>query len=314
MTSLVDGNGLLLVGGHHLSLLLQSADDAVDSVEEILFGDKFLVVAGGDKCGLVANVGNVGPREARSLTCKVVDVEAIVGLQRLKVNHEDGFALGQIGQVDVNLTVEAACTQQGLVEHVGAVGGSQHDDARVGTETIHLGEQGVERILALIVATHGWTLRTGAAHGVDLIDEDDARGFLLGLGKDVAHAAGAHADEHLDEVGAAHGEERHTSLTGYSLRQERLTGSRRTDEQCTLGYLTAQIGVFLWVLEEVDNLLHLLFGALLSSDILEGHAHLVAFLIELGLALADVEHAATATGIAHAAGEEPKEEEEENER
>ena len=134
------------------------------------------------------------------------------------------------------------------------------------------------------------------------------------MGKDVAHAAGAHTDEHFDEVGAAHGEERHASLTGYSLGQERLTGSRRTNEQRALGYLSTQIGVFLWVLEEVDNLLHLLLGALLSSDILEGHAHLVAFLIELGLALADVEHAATATGIAHAAGEEPKEEEEENER
>ena len=42
-----------------------------------------------------------------------------------------------------------------------------------------------------------------AADGVDLVDEDDRRRRRLGLLEQVAHADGADADEHLDEVGAA---------------------------------------------------------------------------------------------------------------
>src|ERR687898_159897 len=40
-----------------------------------------------------------------------------------------------------------------------------------------------------------------AADRVDLVDEDDAGGVLLGLLEQVAHTRGADADEHLDEVG-----------------------------------------------------------------------------------------------------------------
>jgi len=38
------------------------------------------------------------------------------------------------------------------------------------------------------------------AHGVDLVDEHDAGRVLLALLEEVAHARGAHADEHLHEV------------------------------------------------------------------------------------------------------------------
>jgi hypothetical protein len=41
-----------------------------------------------------------------------------------------------------------------------------------------------------------------ATDGVDLVDEDDRGGVLLGLVEQVAHAARADAHEHLDEVGA----------------------------------------------------------------------------------------------------------------
>jgi hypothetical protein len=38
------------------------------------------------------------------------------------------------------------------------------------------------------------------ADGVDLVDEDDGRGVLLGLLEQVPDPGGADADEHLDEV------------------------------------------------------------------------------------------------------------------
>ena len=60
----------------------------------------------------------------------------------------------------------------------------------------------VERLLALVVAAAeaGAAL---AADGVDLVDEDDGPAHLAGRCEQVAHAAGADADEHLHEVRAA---------------------------------------------------------------------------------------------------------------
>src|SRR5690606_21892987 len=96
--------------------------------------------------------------------------------------------------------VEAAGPQQRGIEHVRAVGGGDDDDTLVALEAVHLDQQLVEGLLALIVPTAepGTAMPT---HRIDLVDEDDARGMLLGLLEHGADARGANADEHLDEVG-----------------------------------------------------------------------------------------------------------------
>ena len=87
------------------------------------------------------------------------------------------------------------------VEHVGAVGGGDDDDAFLGVEAVHLDEQGVEGLLALVVSA-AEAVAAMTADGVDFIDENEAGGGFLALLEHVAHAAGADADEHLDEVRA----------------------------------------------------------------------------------------------------------------
>src|SRR5207249_476882 len=69
------------------------------------------------------------------------------------------------------------------------------------------------------------------AHCIDFVDEDDAGGVLLGLLEHVAHARGTHADEHLDEVRAGYGEERHVGLAGNRAREQGLAGSGWTNQQ-----------------------------------------------------------------------------------
>src|SRR3546814_14460423 len=79
----------------------------------------------------------------------------------------------------------SARTEEGGVEHVGAVGRRDDDDAFVGFEAVHLDEQLVERLLALVVAV----AEPGAAMAadrVDFVDEDDARRVALGLFEHVA--------------------------------------------------------------------------------------------------------------------------------
>lgn len=79
-----------------------------------------------------------------------------------------------------HLTVKASRAQQCLVQHIRAVGGGQHNDTRVALKAIHLSQQLVDGLLALIIATTqaGATL---TADGINLINEDDARGLSLGL-------------------------------------------------------------------------------------------------------------------------------------
>src|SRR6476661_2263717 len=83
---------------------------------------------------------------------------------------------------------------------------------------------------------------TGAAvpaDGVDLVDEDDGRGVLLGLLEQVAHPGGADTDEHLDEVGAGDRVERHARLTRDRAGEQGLAGAGRPVQQHTLRDLGA---------------------------------------------------------------------------
>jgi len=71
------------------------------------------------------------------------------------------------------------------------VAGDHHHRA-VGVEPIHLHQQLVERLLALLV---GADLRPAppATEGVDLVEEDDAGRVLLGVTEEVADPGRAHA-------------------------------------------------------------------------------------------------------------------------
>jgi hypothetical protein len=149
------------------------------------------------------------------------------------VHLEDAFATLDVGTRHDDAAVEAAGAEQRGIEYVGPVGRRDHDDAFVGLEAVHLDEELIQRLLALVVAA-AETRAAMAADGVDLVDEDDAGGVLLALHEEVADARRADADEHLDEVGAADREERDARLAGDAAREQRLAGARRSDQQHAL--------------------------------------------------------------------------------
>ncbi len=139
------------------------------------------------------------------------------------------------------MAVEAAGAEQGLVEDLGPVGRRHDDHALARVEAVHLRQKLVQGLLPLLMgARHAHAAR--AADRVELVDEDDARRLLHGLLEQVAHARRAHAHEHLDELGAAHGEERHLGFAGDRLCQKRLAGARRSHEQHALGDAAAELG------------------------------------------------------------------------
>jgi len=184
---------------------------------------------------------------------------------------QDLLAADNVRVRNDHLAVEAAGTQQRRVENVWAVGCGDQDDRLVGFKAVHLDQKLVERLLALIIAA----AKAGtamAADGVDLVDEDDARAVLLGLLEHVAHAAGADADEHLDEVRTRNGEEGHIGFAGDRARQQRLAGSGRANQEHAARDLAAQALELLRVAQELDDLLQVLLGFIHAGDIVEGHA------------------------------------------
>src|SRR3546814_17953096 len=70
-----------------------------------------------------------------------------------------------------DLPVEAARAEQRRIEHVGPVGGGDDDDAFVRFEPVHLDEELVQGLLALVIAV-AEARAPMPTHRVDLVDAE----------------------------------------------------------------------------------------------------------------------------------------------
>lgn len=91
---------------------------------------------------------------------------------------QDLFTAFQIRKFYRNTAVETAGTQKGRIQGIRTVGGCQNNNALSSVETVHLGQQLVQCLLALIISGESAAV-TLLADGINLIDEDDTRRFLI---------------------------------------------------------------------------------------------------------------------------------------
>ena len=291
-------------------LLLGTGDHAHDPFLELLLADRLPAAARREQRGLVDEVGEVCAREAGRAGRERVELDLLVQRLALRVHLEDLPAADAVGPVDHDLAVEAAGAQQRRVEDVGPVRGRDQDDVVLQLEPVHLDEELVQGLLALVVpaAEAGAAM---AADRVDLVHEHDARRRLLRLLEEVSHTRGADADEHLDEVGAGNREERHARLARDRAREERLTRARRPVEEHALRNPRSERLELLRVLEELLDLLELLDSLVHSGHVLEADLRRVRR-HPLGAALAEAHHLRAAA--LHLVHQEDPEAEEEHER
>ena len=92
-------------------------------------------------------------------------------------------------------------------------GGCQDDDTLVLAEAVHLHQHLVQGLF-LFVMTAAQTGAALAAYGIDLIDEDDGRGYPLGLIKEITDTAGTYAHIQFHKIGTGNGQKLHIGLTG----------------------------------------------------------------------------------------------------
>jgi hypothetical protein len=122
----------------------------------------------------VDEVGEIGAGESGRAARDDRGLDVLAERQLAHVDFQDLLASANVGQRHHDLAVEAARAQQRRIEHVRAVRGRDDDHAFVALEAVHLDEQLVEGLLALVV-TAAEARAAMAADGVDLVDEDDAR-------------------------------------------------------------------------------------------------------------------------------------------
>ncbi len=222
---------------------------------------------------LVRDVGEVGADESRRTLCDHVQVYVGAELHGTSMQAQNRLAIHQVRLVHHDLPIEPPGAQQRLVQNLRAVGGSEHHHTGGRIESVHLREQLVQGLLALVVPSQSGTDAAGAADRIQLVDENDARCFLASLLEQLAHPGGSHADEQLDELRSADVEKRHARLPGNRPRQQCLARAGRANQESTLGHAATQALNARGVLEKIDHFLQFFFRLLGSGHIIEGHPH-----------------------------------------
>ena len=274
VAGLVIGGQLLLVLAHQHRAALAAHHDLVLGVLEMIHGHVARIAARGEQRGFVDQVGEIRARKPRRAARDQGRIDVRRQRHLAHVHLEDLFAPAQIRQRHHDLAIEAARSQQRRIEHVRAIGRSDDDDAFVALETIHLDQQLVQRLLALIV-TAAQAGAAMAADRVDLVDKDDARRMFFSLLEHVAHARGADADEHFHKVRTGNCKERYFRFAGDGLGQQGLAGTRRTDHQHTTRNAPAELLEFCRIAQEFDQLLDVILGLIDTGDIGEGDLDLI---------------------------------------
>ncbi len=144
------------------------------------------------------------------------------------------------------------------------------------------------------------------ADGVDFVDEQDTRRGVLGSLEHIADPAGADAHEHLDELRTVDGEERHARLASHRLGEQRLASTRRAHQERALGDARPESLKLRRVLQELDQLLQVVFHAFQAGDVLEGGALLAFFIAPCGALGESRENAAPHDLIARFAEQKPE--------
>ena len=282
-----------LVIGDHVQILfaqdqwsLRADKNLIQRLVEAVLRDGVQVAARCQQRSLVDQVGEISAYHARCAASDGNQIDIFGQWHIARVNLQDCQAAVPVGTFYCDAAVKAARTQQGFIESVRPVGRGDDYHCLARIKAIHLYQQLVERLFALVVAIDaGPTL---AAYGVDFIDEDDTRRSFFGLIKQVAHAARAHANQHLYKLGTADGEERHTSFTGYRTGQQGFTSSRRTYKQHTAWNPATEFLEFSRRLQKFDYFYQVIFGLVNTCYIREGRAGTV-FQYHLCPALAEAE-------------------------
>ena len=176
---------LLLVADQPLPLL-RAGDQPLDAFLELGQPDVRLAPTGCQKRCLVDKVGQVCPHETRRHGRDLPQADGPIERNRAGMDLEDLLAADQVRAIHNDVTVEAAGPHERRIKRLRAIGRGQEDGPRIRVEAVHLHQELVQCLIALVVSSRP-SRAAGLADGVQLVDEDETGGLGPGLGEEVAH-------------------------------------------------------------------------------------------------------------------------------
>ena len=205
----------------------------------------------------------------------VLQIDLVAQVHQGRGGLEDHALLPPVGLGKLDLAIQPAGPEEGGIERVGPV--RRHDALDVGRliEAVHLVQELEEDALHLPVGP-GLRVEALGGDGVHLVDEDDARGVLLGEAEDVADHAGSLAEVLLDEFRPDHGDEGGGRGVGDGLGHHGFAGPGRAVQEDAAGRVDADLRVEM-VLDEgqLDGLPNLLLLDVHATDVLVGDVGLL---------------------------------------
>ena len=181
----------------------------------------------------------------------------------------------------------------------GSVGRRQNDDALARVKTVHLGEQLVERLLALVVAAHAARCR-GCLPMASISSMKTMHGAFSPACLNRSRTRAAPMPTNISTNSEPEIEKNGTFASpATALRQQRFARAGRADKQRALGQLRADIAVFLRIMQEIDDLLERVLGLVLAGHVVKRLAGL-RLDVDLGVGFAEA-HRVSAHPLAHLA-------------
>src|SRR6266568_1388538 len=227
-----------------------------------------VMTRGTERC-FIDQVRQVCPAHACCLASQLVEAHSVIQWGVASMHPEDRLAPSTVRERDGDVTVEATRRQQRPIQHVNTVGCGQHNDSAATNESIQLDQQLVERLIAFPGVSDAY--RTLAAYRINFIKKDDTGSVLARLPKEVAHTTRSHAHKQLNELGRAHGEERHARLTSHGFGQQRLSRSRWADKQDPTWDVRPQTIKAFWAAQELHELFQISTDFIDTRHIGKGH-------------------------------------------
>ena len=215
-----------MVRGDFFFLLVQDVftqrteQDLIAGMLKILHLDGVLRLTSSQERRLVDEVPQVGARKANCAGTKRFQFHVVGQGDLAAMDLQDGNTPLFGGTVDCDVSVEAARSQQGRVQHIRPVRRRQHNHGFRLQEAIHFTEDLIERLLALVVPSAKPAPRSRPTASISSMKRMH-RSAVLGRTEKVPNPRRADADEHLNEFRPVNREERHAGLTGDGPRKKR---------------------------------------------------------------------------------------------
>src|SRR3989344_3821794 len=272
MAKLVIRRDLLFFVGKFPTAAFRTKRDFLHGIHELSLANHFLSAPCGKNRSLVHHIFQIRSRKPDCLLCNNIQIH-FGHLLVAGMNLQDFLARLQLPLVDEDAPIEPTGTKQRDIEHIGSVCRRHHNHIRLWIKAVHLGEDLVQRLFALVVPAAETCPTALAADCIDFVDEDDAGGITLCAVKKIADAAGADADEHLHKLRSRDAEERHFRLSRDPPRKKSFSGARCADEENTTRNFSSDSRVLFGEFEKINDFDQFFLGLITTGYIIKIRLH-----------------------------------------